>query len=79
MCAWGVFLSLPVHVSPAAGPPRTCPVWRVVVVAEHADLLPLPDRHLRHEGHEVVGATVWVLPDAARRMRAHRVEVPKGN
>ncbi|MPC13662.1 hypothetical protein E2C01_006403 [Portunus trituberculatus] len=64
--------------SPTA-PAHTCPVWRFIIVTKHTELLPLPDCYLGHEGHEVVGAAKRVLPNAARRMRAHWVEVPKGN
>ena len=50
-------------------------VMRGVVTAEHRELRPLAHRHLRDEGHEVVGDAARILADAARGMSAHRVEV----
>ena len=46
-----------------------------VVVAEDADLLELPARHLRHIGHQVVGDALGVFADEPRSVRAHGVEI----
>ena len=50
-------------------------VRRGIVATEHRQLRPLADRHLGDEGHQVVGNPLRILADAARGMRAHRVEV----
>mmetsp|Transcript_52119 Transcript_52119/g.156427 ORF Transcript_52119/g.156427 Transcript_52119/m.156427 type:complete len:219 (+) Transcript_52119:128-784(+) len=55
--------------------PHARPVGGVVVVPEHAELLPPPDAHLRHEGHEVIRDALRILPDPAARMRPDGVEV----
>lgn len=65
----------PHHTFPP--PTQTCPVRGVVVITEDAQFLPLPNSHLSHEGHEVVGAPQRVLPNEAWRVCTNGVEVPK--
>mmetsp|Transcript_3160 Transcript_3160/g.7434 ORF Transcript_3160/g.7434 Transcript_3160/m.7434 type:complete len:280 (-) Transcript_3160:6-845(-) len=50
-------------------------VHRVVVVAEHAELVALAYRNLSHERHQVIRTALGVLTDAARRVGADGVEV----
>ena len=52
-------------------------VRRRIVVAEHADLLKLAARDLRHVGHEVVRDPLGVLTDAPARMCPVGIEVPQ--
>ena len=50
-------------------------VGRVVIVAEDVEMIAAADRHLRDEGHEVVGDAARVLADESAAVRADGVEV----
>ena len=50
-------------------------VRRRVVVAEHPEFRPAPDRDLADVGHQVVGCSPRIFADQAAAMRTHRVEV----
>ncbi len=54
---------------------HTGPVGRVIVVAEHVQMIAASDRHLSDEGHEIVGDAARILADEAAAVRADRIEV----
>lgn len=62
---------------PGLPPTRTCPINGVIVITEDAHFFPFPNSHLGHEGHKVVWAPQWVLPNEAGGVRPNGVEVPK--
>ena len=45
------------------------------VATEDAQPFASADRHLRDEGHQIVGHALRILADASARMRTHRIEI----
>ena len=45
------------------------------IAAKHIQLLPAANRHLAHEGEQVVGDAIGVFPHAPRGVGSHRIEI----